>query len=152
MDFFDMIQKMQLIYGMKIILISCGSFYIAIGEDAVVLNKELGLKLNCAKSAMDRHKKILETGDISGTIEVLGKYLSNLSNRDYKNFDEKYVKVIFYSLAKMLGTMLVKSELEIGTKYSDILMIPREKITERYGLLIEFKYIKREDYSEEVLK
>ena len=96
--------------------------------------------------------QILETGDISGIIEVLGTYLSNLSNRDYKNFDEKYVKVIFYSLAKMLGTMLVKSELEVGTKYSDILMIPKEKITERYGILIEFKYIKKEDYTEELLK
>ena len=96
--------------------------------------------------------QILETGDISGIIEVLGTYLSNLSNRDYKNFDEKYVKVIFYSLAKMLGTMLVKSELEVGTKYSDILMIPKEKIMERYGILIEFKYIKKEDYTEELLK
>ena len=98
------------------------------------------------------NKQILESGDISGIIEVLGTYLNNLSNRDYKNFDEKYVKVIFYSLAKMLGTMLVKSELEVGTKYSDILMIPKEKINERYGILIEFKYIKKEDYTEEVLK
>ena len=98
------------------------------------------------------NRQILEIGDISGIIEVLETYLSNLSNRDYKNFDEKYVKVIFYSLAKMLGTMLVKSELEVGTKYSDILMIPREKLTERYGILIEFKYIKKEDYTEEALK
>ena len=96
--------------------------------------------------------QILETGDISGIIEILGTYLSNLSNRDYKNFDEKYEKVIFYSLAKMLGTMLVKSELEVGGKYSDILMIPKEKINERYGILIEFKYIKKEDYTEETLK
>ena len=98
------------------------------------------------------NRQILEKGDISGIIEILGTYLSNLSNRDYKNFDEKYVKVIFYSLAKMLGTMLVKSELEVGTKYSDILMIPREKIDERYGILIEFKYIKKEDYTEKLLK
>ena len=98
------------------------------------------------------NRQILETGDISGIIEVLGIYLTNLSNRDYQNFDEKYVKVIFYSLAKMLGTMLVKSELEIGGKYSDILMVPREKITERYGILIEFKYIKKEDYTESLLK
>lgn len=98
------------------------------------------------------NRQILEIGDISGIIEVLGTYLSNLSNRDYKNFDEKYVKVIFYSLAKMLGTMLVKSELEVGGKYSDILMIPKEKINERYGILIEFKYIKKEEYTEETLK
>ena len=47
-----MVQRLQLIYGMRIILISCGSFYISTGADAIVLNKELGLKLNCAKKGM----------------------------------------------------------------------------------------------------
>ena len=46
----------------------------------------------------------------------------------------------------MLGAVYVKSELEIEGKYADILLIPREKIEERYGVLIEFKYIKQEDY------
>ena len=32
-----MVQRLQLMYGMKIILISCGSFYISIGTDAIVL-------------------------------------------------------------------------------------------------------------------
>ncbi len=60
MDFFDMVQKLQLIYGIKIILISCGSFYIATGADAVSLNKELGLKLNCAKIG----RKILQSSNL----------------------------------------------------------------------------------------
>ena len=98
------------------------------------------------------NRQILETGDITGIIEVLGTYLTNLSNRDYQNFDEKYIKVIFYSIAKMLGTMMVKSELEVGGEYSDILMVPREKLNERYGILIEFKYIKKEKYTEKLLK
>ena len=96
--------------------------------------------------------EIFETGNITKILEVLGKYLTNLSNRDYQNFDEKYVKVIFYSISKMLGTMLVKSELEVGGEYSDILMIPKEKLSERYGILIEFKYIKKEKYTKELLK
>ena len=49
MEFLEMVEKLQLMYGLKIILISCGSFYIAIGADAVILNKELGLKKICAK-------------------------------------------------------------------------------------------------------
>ena len=49
----------------------------------------------------------------------------------------------------MLGTMIVKSELEIGGKYSDILLIPKEKWAERYGVLLEFKYIKQEDYDKD---
>ena len=49
----------------------------------------------------------------------------------------------------MLGAVYVKSELEIGGKYSDILLIPREEIKTRYGVLIEFKYIKKEDYEKD---
>ena len=92
------------------------------------------------------NEEILEYGKVTKILEILGQYLTNLSNRDYQRFDEKYIKVIFYSICRMLGTMIVKSELEIKGKYSDILLIPREKLQERYGILIEFKYIKKEDY------
>ena len=93
--------------------------------------------------------EILESGKIDTIIQTLGEYLTNLSNRDYSKFSEKYVKIIFYTLARMLGTMMVKSELEIGGQYSDILLIPRKKINERYGILLEFKYIKQEDYEKD---
>ena len=87
-------------------------------------------------------------------MEILGTFLKNLSNRDYQRFDEKYIKVIFYSICRMLGAISVKSELEIGGEYADILLVPREKIEERYGVLLEFKYIKQEDYNKnnELLK
>ncbi len=90
--------------------------------------------------------ELLEKGKIDKILEVLKQYLTNLSNRDYQRFDEKYVKVIFYSICRMLGAMIVKSELEVGGKYSDILLIPTEKLEERFGVLIEFKYISKEDY------
>ena len=92
------------------------------------------------------NREILEEGNIDKAIEILSQYLKSLSNRDYTRFDEKYIKVIFYSICRMLGAVYVKSELEIEGKYADILLIPREKIEERYGVLIEFKYIKQEDY------
>ena len=92
------------------------------------------------------NEEILERGEVTKVLEILAKYLTNLSNRDYQRFDEKYIKVIFYSICRMLGTMIVKSELEVGGKYSDILLIPREKWENRYGILIEFKYIKQEEY------
>ena len=102
----------------------------------------------------DITKEILLEGKIDKAIEILGQYLKGLSNRDYTRFDEKYIKVIFYTICRMLGAVYVKSELEIEGKYSDILLIPREKIEERYGVLIEFKYIKQEDYDKkpELLK
>ena len=49
----------------------------------------------------------------------------------------------------MLGTVYVKSELEVGGKYADILLIPKDEIKERYSILIEFKYIKQEDYEKD---
>ena len=99
-------------------------------------------------------KEILYEGKIDKAIETLGTFLTNLSNRDYQRFDEKYIKVIFYSICRMLGAVYVKSELEIGGEYADILIIPREKLNERYGVLLEFKYIKQEEYNKnpELLK
>ena len=99
-------------------------------------------------------KEILLEGKIDKAVETLGIFLTNLSNRDYQRFDEKYIKVIFYSICRMLGAVYVKSELEVWGEYADILIVPREKIEERYGVLIEFKYIKQEDYNKnpELLK
>ena len=92
-------------------------------------------------------KEILLEGKIDKAIETLGTFLTNLSNRDYQRFDEKYIKVIFYSICRMLGAVYVKSELEVGGEYADILIVPKEKIQERYGVLLEFKYIKQEEYN-----
>ena len=94
-------------------------------------------------------KEILIEGKIDKLLDVLKEFLTNLSNRDYQRFDEKYVKVIFYSICRMLGTLYVKSELEVGGKYADILLVPKEEIKERYSILIEFKYIKQEDYDKD---
>ena len=97
----------------------------------------------------DITREILLEGRIDKVIETLGQYLTSLSNRDYQRFDEKYIKVIFYSICRMLGAVYVKSELEIEGKYADILLMPREKMEERYGILIEFKYIKQEEYEKD---
>ena len=61
---------------------------------------------------------------------LLKTFLKNLSNRDYCRFDEKYVKVIFYTICRMLGTVYVKSELEVNGRYADLLLIPKENIEE----------------------
>ena len=95
------------------------------------------------------NKELLLEGKIDKLLDVLKEFLTNLSNRDYARFDEKYVKVIFYSICRMLGTLYVKSELEVSGKYADILLVPKEEIKERYSILIEFKYIKQEDYDKD---
>ena len=54
---------------------------------------------------------------------------------------------MFFTLCQPLKAVFVKSELEISGNYSDILLIPREKLDERSSVLLEFKYIKQEDYN-----
>ena len=82
-------------------------------------------------------------GKIEKGINLLEKYLKNLSNRDYQNFSEKYIKVIFYCIAMSLKTFWVKSELEVEREYQDILLVPKEAEKGYYTILIEFKYLKK---------
>ncbi len=50
----------------------------------------------------------------------------------------------------MLGTLYVKFELEVSGQYVDILLVPKTDIQNRYSILIEFKYIKQEDYDKDI--
>ena len=88
-------------------------------------------------------REIATEGKINKITELLHKYLNNLSNRDYERFDEKYVKIIFYSIAMNLGAYRVKSEMEIQRKYPDILLIPKDMEKGYYSVMIEFKYLKK---------
>ena len=46
MDFLEMLIKLKMLYQNQIILILWGAFYIAVAEDAVLLNKKIGLKIS----------------------------------------------------------------------------------------------------------
>ena len=87
----------------------------------------------------------ITTGKIDKVIEQLKKYLTNLSNRDYQRFDEKYVKLIFYCITMNMQMYFVKSEMEVRRKYPDLLLIPRENGKGYYSVMIEFKYLKKEE-------
>lgn len=88
-------------------------------------------------------KEIALDGKIDKIIEILKKYLNNLSNRDYIEFSEKYVKLIFYCIAMNLKVFRVKSEMEVHRKYPDILVTPKDKEKGYASVMIEFKYLKK---------
>ena len=82
-------------------------------------------------------------GKIDKIIEVLKYYLTHLSNRDYERFDEKYVKILFYSIAMNLKNLYwVKSEAEVERSYPDLLLTPRDTTKGYHSIMIEFKYLK----------
>jgi len=109
------------------------------------IEKETELKIS--QSSYD---KILEelayNGKLDKVLETLKMYLNNLSNRDYIKFDEKYVKILFYSIVMNLKELYtVKSEFEVEGEYPDILLIPRDRTKGYHSIMIEFKYLKKSE-------
>ena len=90
-------------------------------------------------------REIAMDGKIDNILEKVHKYLKNLSNRDYIKFDEKYVKLIFYCLAMNLKPYRIISEQENNKTYQDIMLIPRDQSKGYQAILIEFKYLKKEE-------
>ena len=90
-------------------------------------------------------EEIALEGKIDKIVELLQKYLKNLSNRDYQRFDEKYVKLIFYCIVMNLKIYSVKSELEVGREYPDIVLIPRDRSKGYNAIMVEFKYLKKSE-------
>ena len=102
-------------------------------------------KVDIGENYTEIARELALEGKIDKAIELLGKYLKNLSNRDYIKFDEKYVKLIFYCIVMNLKIYRVKSEMEVQRKYPDILLIPRDISKNYKGIMIEFKYLKKEE-------
>ena len=108
-----------------------------------VLSREINLE--AGESYSELATQIALEGKIDKTIELMHKYLENLSNRDYMKFDEKYVKLIFFCIAMNLKIFRLKSEMEVQRKYPDILLIPKEKDKGYNAVMIEFKYLKKDE-------
>ena len=105
------------------------------------------IKVDINENYVEIAREIALEGKITKAIEMLERYLQNLSNRDYQRFDEKYVKLIFYCIAMNLRIFRLKSEMEVQRKYPDILLIPKDQSKEYKGVMIEFKYLKKGEES-----
>ena len=92
-------------------------------------------------------REIAIEGKIEKLVGLAHKYLENLSNRDYVKFDEKYVKLIFYCISMNFKVYRLKSEMEVQRKYPDILLIPKDRSKNYKAVMIEFKYLKKEEES-----
>ena len=74
MSFSKMIELLQEKDKGKIILVNLGAFYIARGKDAVLLNRELNLKVNCMET---------EICKVGFPINSLDKYANEIEKRNY---------------------------------------------------------------------
>ena len=107
------------------------------------LSKEI--RIDASVNYTEIAREIALEGKIDKITELLHTYLNNLSNRDFIKFDEKYVKLIFYTIAMSLKIYNVKSEMEVNRKYPDIMLIPRDRSKGYASVMIEFKYLKKEE-------
>jgi hypothetical protein len=86
-------------------------------------------------------------GDIRPFVEYVRQILEKLSNRDMQKFDEKYIKVVMFTLLDMDGFYLLQSEPEFRNGYADILLTRSRQFAQyiKYEWLIELKCIKEKD-------
>lgn len=112
------------------------------------LNEEIGYELNTSY-IRESMKLIAQKGDNSKLIEVVERTLKKLSNRDYIQFSEKYVKLIFLTYCFLSKIYLVKSEYEVEKGYIDIALLKQANVKPTYFAIIELKYISKKDYEVE---
>ena len=110
MGFCEMMKILQKREKGKIIICNLGSFYVAIGKDAIILNNLIGLKISCIKpeickvgfpiNALEKYTGLLiETGysfiiyDFNSEKEELGTIMSCLGKRlNWEIANNKYFK------------------------------------------------------------
>ncbi|KLO23276.1 AAA family ATPase [Marinitoga sp. 1155] len=94
---------------------------------------------------------ILEDGKIEPFAKEIENLLSKMDNRIFMGLDEKYIKAIMYSYLVLTPYAMVKMEYPVENWYIDIAMFKRyEEVP--YEAIIEVKYIKQKEYTEEKLK
>ena len=55
------------------------------------------------------------------------------------------MKIMLYCIARTTKKFIVKSEFELGREYSDILLLPKDLNNNYYSVMIEFKYLKKDE-------
>ncbi|MGL5084789.1 MAG: AAA family ATPase, partial [Clostridium sp.] len=87
-------------------------------------------------------------GNNNDLIKVVEKTLTKLSNRDYMQFTEKYIKLIFLTYCFLSKIYLVKSEYEVESGYIDIALLKQANIEPTYFAIFELKYISKGEYEQ----
>lgn len=94
------------------------------------------------KSAM---RNVIGNNNFTQYKEVVEKLLKGIANKDYEGFDEKYVKLMMYSVARYSNIYLVKTEYEVEKgRRADLVMLPNHMAAADYYYIFEIKYMKKD--------
>ncbi len=97
-------------------------------------------------------RELRKSGSINELTNMIQDYLKEEGDRTVINFDEKYIQLYYTSLLRMNGEYKVYSEFDLKEGYCDLLLLKKDNMDVNYEYLIEFKYIKKEDYSDKVIE
>ena len=78
-------------------------------------------------------------------LKLIESVLKELSNRDFIQFDEKYIKVLFVAFASLANLYYIQSEQESEQKYVDVLFLHRPPYFPNYQFAFELKYLKKSE-------
>ena len=92
-----------------------------------------------------------------GNIEPFTKYLSQVlekehSNRDNYGYNEKHLKTLVIAMLFPYESYLIRSEMEFQKRYVDIFLERIPQVDIKYEILLELKYVKKENRSKWVDK
>ncbi|MBK8664111.1 MAG: AAA family ATPase [Ignavibacteriales bacterium] len=110
---------------------------------ASVMQKEIeiDIKVNEIRQAI---KALANLNDPLPLMKIVETVLITLSNRDFINFDEKYVKMLIFVYASLAKRYKIKSEPEVNLNYPDLMLLNSQSFFPEHQQLFEVKYIKRE--------
>ena len=96
-------------------------------------------------------KEIAETGEITKVTNYVQDILKETSNRIFIKFDEKYLQLIYYDILRNTLKFETTLEKECENGYIDIFIEGQNDLMNN-NIIIELKYIKKSDYTEELLE
>ena len=89
--------------------------------------------------------KLAQENQLQPFLDLIEKALQTLSNRDFIQFDEKYLKVLFVAFASLANLYYIRSEQETEQKYVDVLFLHRPPYFPNYQFAFELKYLKKSE-------
>ena len=89
--------------------------------------------------------ELAQNNDLQPFLNLIENTLQTLSNRDFIQFDEKYVKVLFVAFASLANLYYIQSEQESEQKYVDVLLLHRPPYFPNYQFAFELKYLKKSE-------
>ena len=96
-------------------------------------------------------KEIIEEEKIAEVSRYVEEILKLADNRIFMKFDEKYIALIYYTLLRH-PLMAIYLEYPCKNGYIDIYLQSQNKEIMKKNIIIELKYIKKQDYTDKLLE